>query len=65
MRHGSPLVLFRTSGKEGQTLSVGPDAHHEDVFTLEERFNVGLIACLVACLCFWAAFAFGLFYLFA
>ena len=42
---------------------VGSDAHQEDGFILEDQFNVGLAACLIACLCFWVAFAFGLVYL--
>jgi hypothetical protein len=31
----------------------------------EDGFNVGLLACLLACLGFWAAFAYGLVYLFS
>jgi hypothetical protein len=41
---------------------VGPNAHEEDVFTLEDRFNLGLAACVLACLFFWGAFALGLFF---
>lgn len=38
------------------------EAHEEDVFTLEERVNAGLVVCVLACVFFWAAFALGLLY---